>query len=64
MEQKLNESYCFYSIGLYPRLNVLVDKKEQKENTLTRPVLFIFLSHLEKIELMDALKCWMKSILF
>ena len=30
MEQKLNESYCFYFIDLYPRLNILVDKKRGK----------------------------------
>ena len=39
------------------------NKQCKKKTPYSRPVLLIFLSSQEETELMDALKCWAKSIL-
>ena len=53
MKQNLNETYCWYSIGLYPKWNILLEKTVPKNKTVQktfyhRPDLFIFPSCLEK----------------
>ena len=40
------------------------NKQCKRKIPYSRPVLLIFLSSREETELMDALKCWAKSILF
>ena len=48
MKQKLNEADCLYSIGIYPRLIILVEEIMQKENTLPKTGFIYFFLHLER----------------
>ena len=63
MKQKLNETYCWYSIGLHAGWNIFLNKQCKTKITYSRPVLFSFPAW-QETELMDAFKCWAKYILF
>ena len=62
MKQKWIKIVFYLSISKMTYFGWINSSKEKFFNP--RPVLLIFLSCLERTELMDALKCWAKSILF